>query len=65
MARPRGRRGGSRFWYPDSAPDRTVLWLVDPAASTRTPLLDVARTRAALAAALGTSRRTRGCRLPP
>jgi dipeptidyl aminopeptidase/acylaminoacyl peptidase len=43
----------NRFWYVDSAPDRTRAILVDPAKGTRSDLLDVARTRAALARALG------------
>lgn len=44
---------GSAFWYADGAPDRTVIYRVDPIANTREPMLDVDSVRAALRTALG------------
>ncbi len=43
----------SSFWYLDSMPDRTVVLRVDPQRNTIAPLVDVAKTRAAIAAAVG------------
>ena len=44
---------GSSFWYAEGAPDDTVIYKVDPEASTKTPLFDTARLRQALTALLG------------
>ncbi len=52
---PRWLPDGNSFWFTEGRPDAvTAVWRVDPAAGgARTPLLDVARARAALQAALG------------
>lgn len=51
---PHWMADGSSFWYAEGAPDRTVIWKVDPRASARkTPLLDAVRLRRALAPLLG------------
>jgi dipeptidyl-peptidase-4 len=50
---PRWMADSVRFWYVDSAPDRTVIQLVDPIAGRRAPLVDVGRARAAVGRALG------------
>jgi len=50
---PRWMADSASFWYVDSAPDRTVVQLVDPRKNTVTALLDVARTRQAIQGALG------------
>src|SRR5262245_61591128 len=34
---------GKSFWYADGAPDSTVIYQVDPARNTKTPLFDIAR----------------------
>ena len=39
---------GSSFWYAEGAPANTVIYKVDPKASTKTPLFDSARLRKAL-----------------
>lgn len=41
---------GDSFWYAESDGDRTMIYKVDPAAGTRTLLVDTARLRAALRA---------------
>ena len=33
----------SSFWYAEGAPANTVIYKVDPAANTKTPLLDTVR----------------------
>ena len=50
---PHWMADGSSFWYAEGAPDKTVIWKVDPNANTKTPLFDTARLRQALAAGLG------------
>jgi len=50
---PRWMADGVRFWFVDSAPDRTRLTLVDPKARTRASLVDPERARAAIGKALG------------
>ncbi|MFN0181539.1 MAG: DPP IV N-terminal domain-containing protein [Gemmatimonadales bacterium] len=50
---PRWLADGSSFWYPDSAPARTVMWRVDPRSNTVTPFFDLQRLRRSVAAALG------------
>ncbi len=44
---------GASFWYADGAPENTAILRVDGASGRQAPLLDVGRTRAALAALLG------------
>ena len=46
---------GDRFWYRSRTASGTEFVVVDPAARTRTPLLDQARLAAALGAAAGTT----------
>jgi len=53
VVRPGWMPDSNSFWYADSAPDRTVIRLVDPGANSVTPLLDVARARASIETALG------------
>src|SRR6185295_15592120 len=50
---PRWMADGSSFWYVQGGPDSTVAYRVEPATGAVTPLLDVPRTRRALAVALG------------
>src|SRR3972149_2256424 len=38
---------GSSFWYAEGAPANTVIYKVDPAANSKTPLFDTARLRRA------------------
>jgi hypothetical protein len=44
---------GSGFWYAEGAPDKTVIYQVDPNANTKTPLFDGERLRQALTPVLG------------
>ncbi|MGH7563483.1 MAG: DPP IV N-terminal domain-containing protein [Gemmatimonadota bacterium] len=44
---------GSSFWYAEGAPDSTVIYVVDPEANTRVPLIDPERLRRALIPLLG------------
>jgi dipeptidyl aminopeptidase/acylaminoacyl peptidase len=50
---PRWLQDRRSFWYLDDRSDSAVALKVDPATGSATPLLDVARTRAALRKALG------------
>ncbi|MEO8449938.1 MAG: DPP IV N-terminal domain-containing protein [Gemmatimonadota bacterium] len=50
---PRWMADGASFWYVQGGPDSAVAYRVDPATGAITPLLDVPRTRRALAVALG------------
>ncbi|MFN0180744.1 MAG: DPP IV N-terminal domain-containing protein [Gemmatimonadales bacterium] len=50
---PRWLSDGAAFWYPDGPPDSVTIWRVDPERNQVTPLLDVARTRRAVAEVLG------------
>jgi dipeptidyl-peptidase 4 len=50
---PHWMADGSSFWYAEGAPDKTVIYKVDPKANTRTPLFDTARLRRALTPVLG------------
>ncbi len=52
-ARPHWLADGRGFWYAEGAPDRTVIFKVDPAANQKIPLFDVDRLRQALAPVLG------------
>ncbi|MGH7564728.1 MAG: alpha/beta fold hydrolase [Gemmatimonadota bacterium] len=44
---------GSSFWYAEGAPDRTIVYKVDPEANTRVVLIDPERFRQALTPLLG------------
>lgn len=50
---PHWMADGASFWYAEGAPANTVIYKVDPKASTKKPLFDTARLRQALAKALG------------
>ena len=50
---PNWMMDGNSFWYAEGAPHETVIYKVDPAANTKTPLFDTVRLRRALATALG------------
>ena len=50
---PHWMADGSSFWYAEGAPANTVVYKVDPAANTKTPLFDTGRLRRALTEALG------------
>ncbi len=43
---------GDSFWYVDSTPPGSVIWVVDPVANSKEPLLDTGRVRVALAEVL-------------
>ena len=45
---PHWMADGSSFWYAEGGPAHTVIYKVDPAANTKTPLFDTARLRDAL-----------------
>jgi len=51
---------GSSFWYADGAPDKTVIWKVDPNTNTRNALFDTARLRQAITPLLGHEPPTQG-----
>jgi dipeptidyl aminopeptidase/acylaminoacyl peptidase len=53
VIRPVWMADSTTFWYPDSGPDRTVVYRVDPRLNSKEPLFDLGRTRAAIATALG------------
>ncbi len=50
---PHWMADGSSFWYAEGAPDKTVIWNVDPNANTKTALFDTAHLRQALTTVLG------------
>ncbi|MBI2820254.1 MAG: DPP IV N-terminal domain-containing protein, partial [Acidobacteria bacterium] len=50
---PHWMADGSSFWYAEGAPANTVVYKVDPAANTKTPLFDTASLRRALTEVLG------------
>jgi dipeptidyl aminopeptidase/acylaminoacyl peptidase len=44
---------GSRFWYAEGMPDRTVIYRIDPVVNSKQPLFDSGRVRQALTPLLG------------
>ena len=57
---PRWMEDGDSFWYVDSTPPGSVIWVVDPVANSKEPLLDTGRVRVALAEVLDDELPSRG-----